>query len=80
MKRAPTVASQLQDIRSIGLDLQNASGLLEMLMDAAPAKASPDVRAFMDRADWLSQQIEAYAGRIVALADEAELAASRGPS
>ena len=76
----PTVASHLQDIRSIGYDLQNASGLLEMLMDAAPAKASPDVRVFMDRADWLSQQIEAYAGRIVALADHAEALASRGAS
>ena len=80
MRPVPTVASHLSDIRTTGYDLQNAAGLVEMLMDAAPAKASPDVRVFMDRADWLSQQIEALTGRIVALADDAEALASRGAS
>jgi hypothetical protein len=80
MKTRRTVASHLSDIRTIGYDLQNAAGHLEMLIDAAPAKASPDVRVFMDRADWLSQQIEALTCRIVALADDAEALASRGAS
>jgi hypothetical protein len=80
MKPVPTVVSHLCDIRTTGYDLQNASRLLERLMDDMPAKVPAELQPFVEQADWLSRQIETYASTIVTAADDAEALASRGAS